>query len=155
MGIFRSVRQKLVSAERPSQSAFGPSKAGLDPTVRDRWGAARSSGAELRSTTWLRLDPNSPLGKRNRPLLLASPAQMCWTSRSDAKFLVVPSSRSLGPRPVRSTLCRRSAKLDPTNLRQSTTKHLCSSSFFVDIFKRSRPQATRSGKHPVALKYTN
>ena len=55
-----------------------------------RWGAPRSSGAEGKRRVL-----HSPLGKRNRPLLLASPAQI-WLGRGQAKFLVVPSSRSLG-----------------------------------------------------------
>ena len=42
---------------------------------------------------------HSPLGKRNRPLPLASPAQMGGAQFSIA--WAVPSSRSLGPRPVR------------------------------------------------------
>ena len=147
MGIFRSVRPKLVSVERPSQSALGPKGAfpqAFRPSATHRQGLAHTA---------------SP-ARRGRPLPLASPAQI-WLGRGQAKFLVVPSSRSLGQAASASPVRSEKYPLPPlskagTNLRQSTTKaHLCSSSFFVDIFQRSRPQAPRSDKHPVALKYTN
>ena len=132
---FSAGRPSVPLAERKAQ----PKPPAFSPSATHRMGLAHTASLGVAGRClWHR--PPSYIAKRCQ---VFGGAQFSIASLRDAQS------------PVRSTLCRRSAKLDPTNLRQSTTKHLCSSSFFVDIFKRSRPQATRSGKHPVALKYTN